>query len=71
MINFFLDSQFLQSKHTANTEQNLLLQTILPVATIERVSDGTIVVGVHLVIGIKQIKLDTTYINLPNVGILW
>ena len=35
VINIFLDTKFLQSQDTANTQQDFLLQAILPVTTIE------------------------------------
>ena len=42
MINLLLNTKFLQSQDTTDTQQDLLLQAILPVTTIERVSDRTI-----------------------------
>ena len=39
MVDLLLDAKFLQRQNTANTQENLLLQTILPVATIEGVGD--------------------------------
>ena len=35
VVYVFLDAKLLEHEHTANTEQNLLLQTVLPVATVE------------------------------------
>ena len=42
VINLLLDTHLLQCEHTTDTEQNLLLQTVLPVTTVERVSDRTV-----------------------------
>ena len=50
-------------------EQVLLLDTVLPVATIERVGDATIELRVHLVIRIEQVELDTTYVSYPKSSV--
>ena len=42
VVDIFLDAEFLQQQHTTNTEQDFLLQAVLPVATIEVVGDGTV-----------------------------
>ena len=39
MIDLLFDAEFLQRQNTANTQKDLLLQTVLPVTTIERVCD--------------------------------
>jgi hypothetical protein len=43
MIYLLCDAELLQSEDTTDTEKNLLLETVLPVTTIEGVSDRTIV----------------------------
>ena len=65
VIDILLDTQFLQSKNTTDTEQNLLLQTVLPVTTIERVSDRTVELRVHIVVCIEQVKLNTPNVHTP------
>ena len=35
MIDVFLDTEFLQSQHTSDTQKNLLLQTVFPVTAIK------------------------------------
>ena len=45
-----------------------MLQTILPVAAVESVSDGLVKLGVHLVVRIKQVELHTADINTPHIG---
>ena len=67
VIDVLLDAKLLEQQHTADAEQNLLLQTILPVAAIEGMSDGLVELGVHLVVGIEQIEFHATYIDAPNV----
>ncbi len=68
MINLLLDTKFLQSQDTTDTQQNLLLQTVLPVTTIERVSDRTVELRVNIIICIQEIQLDTTYVHLPYIS---
>ena len=66
MIKRLLDAKLLQHQHATHTQQDFLLEAVLPITTIERVSDGLIKLRVHIVVGIKQIQLDTAYIDLPN-----
>ena len=68
MINIFLNTQLLQKQHTTNTQQNLLLQTVFPIATIKSMGNGLVKVGVHLVICIEQVKLHTTNIHTPHIS---
>ena len=42
VVNILLDAQLLQHEHTTDTQQNLLLEAVLPVATIESVGDGAV-----------------------------
>ncbi len=67
MIDVLLDAEFLECQHTADTEQNLLFQTVLPVATIKCMGYWLVKLGVHVVVGVEQIERNTTYINTPNV----
>ena len=68
MVNAFRDTELLQCQNTADTQQDLLLETILPVTAIERVGDGFVELGVHLVVRIEQIQLDAAYIDTPHIG---
>jgi len=65
MDDILLDAELLEEKHTTDTEENLLLDTVLPVAAIEGVSDRTVELRVHVVIRIEEIELYTTYVNCP------
>ena len=67
MVDVFFDSKFLQQQHTTDTKKYLLLQTVFPITTIKGMSDGFVVVGIHLVVSIKKIQTDTTYVNSPDV----
>ena len=42
VIDILLDTHLLQCEHTTDTEQDFLLQAVLPVTTVERVSDRTV-----------------------------
>ena len=69
MIYIFLDTQFLQSKNTTDTQQYFLFQTVFPVTAIQLVSNGTVELAVHLVIRIKQIEGDTANIYSPKESV--
>ena len=69
MVDIFLDAQLLQQQHTTNTEQNLLLQTVLPVAAIEGMGNGFVEVRVHFVVSIKQIQLHATHVDTPYISV--
>ena len=66
MIELLLDAKLLEHQHATHTEQDLLLQTVLPVTAIKAVGDGLVKLRVHIVVGIKEIELDTSYIDLPD-----
>ena len=68
MIYLLCDAELLQSEDTTDTEKDFLLQTVLPVTTIEGVSDRTVIVRVHIIISIEQIEFYTTYVSLPYEG---
>ena len=68
MIYIFSNTEFLQREHTADTKKYFLLQTILPVTTIECVGNRLVELRVHVVVCIKQIKRNTTNIYSPNIG---
>ena len=65
MVNVFLDTQFLEREHTTYTEQNLLFETVLVIATIELVSNGAIPFAIQLIVRIQQIEIDTSNGNAP------
>ena len=68
VIDIFLDAQFFQQQHTTDTQQNFLLQTILPVATIKTVGNRLVEIRVHLVVGVKQIKFHTAHVHTPDIS---
>jgi hypothetical protein len=69
MVDILLDTEFLEGEHTTDTEHDLLLETVLIIATIELVGDRTIPLGVEFIIGIEQIEVHTTYSHLPEVSL--
>ena len=69
MVDIFADAQLLERENAANAEQDFLLQAVLPVAAVERVCDGFVVLRVHLVVGVKQIELDSADVDTPDVGV--
>ena len=67
MINVLLDTQFLQRQHTADTQQDLLFDTVLPVSAVELVGDLTIPFAIQLVVGIQQIQIHTADSYTPEI----
>src|SRR3712207_120269 len=68
MVNILGNTNLLQCENTTDTQQNLLLETVLPVTSIKRMGDRTVEFRVHIVVGIEQVQLDTTYIDTPYIG---
>ena len=69
VVNLLLDAELLQSQCTTDSEQDFLLQSVFPLATIEGVGDGLVELRVHLVVSIQQVELDTTHVHLPEVSV--
>ena len=67
VVNVLLDTELLEQQNTTDTEQDLLLQTVLPVTTIKSVGDGTVELAVHLVVGVEQVELNTANVYTPYV----
>ena len=65
VVDIFLNAELLKSEHTTDTEENLLLETVLPVATIERVSDWAVELRVHFIVSIEEVELHTTHVCSP------
>ena len=59
VVDILLDAEFLQQQHATDTEQNLLLQTVLPVTSVQSVGDRLVEVRVHLVVSIEQMTRHT------------
>ena len=67
VVDLLLDAELLECEYTADTEENLLLQTVLVVATIESVSNRAVELRVHIVVCIEQVELDATNVHSPYV----
>ena len=67
MIDIRFDAEETEHLHTANAEHILLLHTVLPVASIELVSDLTIPLGVFCDVGIHQVELHPTHVDTPDL----
>ena len=69
MVDVGLDAQSLEQQHAADAQQVLLLDAVLPVATVELVGDLAVIVAVLVDVGVQQIKGHTAHIGLPHVDI--
>ncbi len=69
MIYLGMYAEFLECEDTADTEQIFLLDTVLPVAAIELVGDGTVKLTVHVEVSVEQIQAHAPDIDTPNVAV--
>ena len=69
VINVFLNAEFLKSEGTTDTKENLLLDAVFPIATIELVRDRAIPLGVEFIVSVKQIELDAANAHFPEIRI--
>ena len=69
VVYILLDAQLLERQHTTDTQQDLLLNTVLPVTTIQLVRDLTIPLRVEVVVGIQQVQIHTTYGYAPEISV--
>ena len=67
VINIFFDTQCLQCQHTADTQQDLLFQTVFPVTSVQLVSDRTVKLAVHFIVCIEQIQRNASYVHSPYI----
>ena len=63
-----IEAEGAEGAHTADTEEKLLLEAVLPVATVELVGNLTILRAVALEVGVKQIKVCAAYCHFPYAG---
>ena len=68
MVDILRDAELLQQEDTTDTEQEFLLQTILPVTSIELVGDGAIPFAILSNICIEEVEADTSDVDLPHVA---
>ena len=68
MIHLGADTEGAERADTADTEQDLLLQAVLPVTSIELMGDGTVLGKVGLPVGIEKVQVGTADTDLPDAG---
>ena len=68
MVNILFDTELLEKQHAADAKEDLLLETILPVATIEGVGDGTVVIRVEVIVGVEEVEFHAADIDAPYVS---
>ena len=66
VIDLGMQAQRTQGAHAADAQQELLLQAVLPVATIELVRDLAVLGDVGLVVGVQQVEVGTADRDLPD-----
>ena len=69
VVDVLLDAELLECEDTTDTEENLLLQAVLVVATVEGVCDRLVELRVKLVVGVEEVELDAAYVHHPYIGV--
>ncbi len=67
MIDISLDAKLVEESYATHAEDNLLLEAVLPVTAIERVSESAILGIVEWVVSVKEIERDAAYVDAPNL----
>ena len=66
VVDIVLDAQLAQGADTADAEQNLLLEAVLPVAAVEVVGNLAVLLEVGLVVRIEQVEVRAAHLALPD-----
>ena len=66
VVNLWVETKLAEGTDTADTEKELLLETVFPITTIEVVSDGSVLPKVLRDVCIEEVELCTTYVNSPK-----
>ena len=67
VVHILFDAQFLERQHTADTQHDLLFNTVLPVSTVELVGDLTIPFRVEFIVGVEQVEVHASNCYFPQV----
>ena len=68
MVDLRIDAEIPEGSDAADAEQELLLQTVLPVAAVEVIGHLTVLRRVRFIVSVKQIEVCTTNSHLPTDG---
>ena len=68
MVDLRIDSEVPEGSDAADSQKKFLLQTVLPIASVEVIGDLTILRRVRLIVSVKQIEVGTTHGHLPETG---
>ena len=60
--------QRLERPHTADTQQNLLFEPVLPIAAVQVMRHPAILLEIGLVIGVEQVQVGTSHPAEPDAG---
>ena len=68
MIYIFFHAHAFKHQHSPDTQQDLLFEAVLPVASIKGVCNGAVVFGVHLIVCVQEVKGYSAYIDTPDIS---
>ena len=68
VINLRIQAESTEGTDTADTEKEFLLESVLPVASVEVICNLTVLVNVCFVVSIKEIEVCSADCHLPDAG---
>ena len=68
MVDSGVETQQAQGPHAADTEQDLLLQTVLPVASVELMRHLTVFRQIGFEVGVEKVEVGTADGHFPDTG---
>ena len=69
VVKFGSDTEFFQHDYSADTEEILLLDTVLPITPIKLMCYYAVKLRVHVEIGIHKIQIHTAYVDFPHMAV--
>ena len=69
VVDVLPNAESLEEKYTTDTEEILLLHTVLPVTTIELVGNGAVPLAVLRDVGIEEVKVNAPNVDLPDMTV--
>ena len=68
VVHLGIQTQLAEGADTAHTQQEFLLETVLPVAAIEVIGNLAVFLTVGLIVGVHQVKVGAAHFHLPQAG---
>ena len=69
VVDVLRDAEAVEEEHTTDTEEVLLLHTVLPVTAIELVCDGAVPFAILWDVSVEEVEADTADVHLPYMAV--